>query len=77
MRASPSLLLVVIAVSLSGCPITVNLNVTADKPIPVYLIVEEPVEVNLDADLAVTKVAPIDVDADVAVSELPTIRMGL
>lgn len=77
MSANASFLLVAIAVSLSGCPITVNLNVSADKPIPVYLIVEKPIEVNVDADLAVTKVAPIDVDANVAVSELPTIRMGL
>lgn len=76
MSANTSLLLVAIASALSGCPLTVNLNVSTDKPIPVYLIVEKPVEVKLDADLAVTTVPPIHVDADVGVSELPPIRLG-
>ncbi len=77
MNASASLLLVAVAGALSGCPLTVNLNVSTDKPIPVYLIVDKPVEVKLDADLAVTKVPPIHADADVSVSKLPPIRLGL
>jgi hypothetical protein len=77
MSASASLLLGAIASALSGCPLTVNLNVSTDKPIPVYLIVDKPVEVKLDADLAVTKVPPIHADADVGVSKLPPIRLGL
>jgi hypothetical protein len=74
-RVLPSILLVAIASALSGCPLTVNLNVSTDKPIPVYLIVDKPVEVRLDAGLAVTKVPPIH--ADVGVSKLPPIRLGL
>ena len=75
MSASAYLLLVAIASALSGCPLAVNLNVSTDKPFTVYLIVDKPVEVNLDADLAVTKVPPIH--ADVGVSKLPPIRLGL
>jgi hypothetical protein len=77
MSAGASLLLVAIAVVLSGCSLTVNLNVSTDKPIPVYLIVDKPVEVKLDADLAVTKLPPIHADADVGVTKLPPIRLGL
>lgn len=76
MNATASLLLVAIAGALSGCPLTVNLNVSADKPIPVYLIVDRPVEMKLDADLAVTKVPPIHVDGDVGVNKFPPIRLG-
>jgi hypothetical protein len=77
MSARASLLLVAIASALSGCSLTVNLNVSTDKPIPVYLIVDKPVEVKLDADLAVTELPPIHADADVGVSKLPPIQLGL
>ena len=77
MSARASLCLVAIVIALPGCPLTVNLNLSTDRPIPVYLIVDKPVEVKLDADLAVTKVPPIHADADVGVSKLPPIRLGL
>ena len=48
-----------IAFTLSGCPITVNLNVSTDKPIS--LVIDKPIEVKLGADVAVTKLPPIKV----------------
>jgi type IV secretory pathway protease TraF len=77
MSAGAFLLLVAIASALSGCPLTVNVNVSTDKPIPVYLIVDKPVPVKLDGDLAITKVPPLHADAEVGVSKLPPIRLGL
>ncbi len=58
------------ATNLSGCPLTVNLNVSADKPIPIALMVEKPIAVTLDADVAVTKLPPI---TNVAVTKLPPV----
>jgi hypothetical protein len=59
------------AFTLSGCPITVNLHVTTDKPIavnlavdkPINLVVEKPIDLKLDAGVAVTKLPPIRVTA--------------
>ena len=76
MSARVSLCLVAIIIALPGCPLTVNLNLSTDKPIPVYLIIDKPVEVKLDADVAVTKVPPIHADADVDIRTLPPIRLG-
>ncbi len=45
------------AFTLSGCPLTVNLNISTDKPIS--LVVDKPVEVKLDADVAITDLPPI------------------
>ena len=53
------ILFVSIAFTLSGCPLTVNLNVSTDKPIS--LVIDKPIEVKLDADLAITKLPPIKV----------------
>lgn len=47
------------AAVLSGCPLTVNLNIATDKPIS--LVVDKPVEVKLDADIAVTQLPPVKV----------------
>jgi hypothetical protein len=70
-----------IAFTLSGCPLTVNLNVSTDKPIS--LVIDKPIKVKLDADVAVTKLLPIDVAVtklppiDVAVTKLPPIKVGV
>jgi hypothetical protein len=48
-----------IVFTLSGCPLTVNLNVSTDKPIS--LVIDKPIEVKLGADVAVTKLPPIKV----------------
>jgi hypothetical protein len=65
------------AFSLTGCPLTVNLNVATDKPISVYLVVDKPIEVKLDAGIAVTKLPQIKVDAAAAVTKLPPIKVGI
>ena len=51
------IIFVSIAFTLSGCPLTVNLNISTDKPIS--LVIDKPIEVKLGADVAVTKVPPI------------------
>ncbi len=56
-------IVILFATTLSGCPLTVNLNVSTDKPIPIYLIVDKPIAVKLDGDVAITK--------------LPTVNIGL
>ena len=53
------IIFVSIAFTLSGCPLTVNLNVSTDKPIS--LVIDKPIEVKLGADVAVTKLPPIKV----------------
>jgi hypothetical protein len=50
-----------IASSLSGCPLTVNLNVATDKPIALNMTVDKPIDVKLDAGVAVTKLPPVRV----------------
>ena len=66
--------LVSVACSLSGCTLTVNLNVSTDKPIAVNLVFDKPIEVKLGADVAVTKLPPIQADANIAVNKLPPIQ---
>jgi len=51
------IILVLMAFSLPGC--TINLNVSTDKPIYVNLVVDKPIEVKMAADVAVTKLPPI------------------
>ena len=53
------IIFVSIAFTLSGCPLTVNLNISTDKPIS--LVIDKPIEIKLGADVAVTKVPPIKV----------------
>lgn len=57
------------ALTLSGCPLNVNLNITTDKPIA--LVVDKPLEVKLDADIAVNELAPIKV------TTLPPVKVGI
>lgn len=56
---------------LTGCPLTVNLNVATEKPIalnltvdkPINVVVEKPLDVKLDAGVAITKLPPVRVEA--------------
>ncbi|MGZ5050199.1 MAG: hypothetical protein ACXWF8_03130 [Methylobacter sp.] len=59
----------VAAVSVTGCPMTVNLNVATDKPIA--LAVDKPVELKLSAGIAITELPPIKV------TTLPPVKVGL
>jgi hypothetical protein len=73
---------ILITGSLSGCPLTVNLNLTTEKPLIVKVIMDKPVEVKLDeinanANIGLNKLPPIQVKANVGVTQLPPIRMGL
>jgi len=62
-------LIILASVALSGCPLTVNLNVATDKPIS--LAVEKPIEVKVGADVAITELPPIKV------TRLPPIKVGV
>lgn len=53
------IIFVSIAFTLSGCPLTVNLNISTDKPIS--LVIDKPIEMKLGVDVAVTKMPPIKV----------------
>jgi hypothetical protein len=53
------IIFVSIAFTLSGCPLTVNLNISTDKPIS--LVIDKPIELKLGADVAVTKLPQIKV----------------
>lgn len=57
------------AVSVTGCPMTVNLNVATDKPIA--LAVDKPVELKLNAGIGITELPPIKV------TTLPPVKVGL
>jgi hypothetical protein len=62
-------LIILASAALSGCPLTVNLNIATDKPIS--LAVEKPIEVKVGADVAITELPPIKV------SRLPPIKVGV
>ena len=62
-------LIILSSVALSGCPLTVNLNVATDKPIS--LAVEKPIEVKVGADVAITELPPIKI------TTLPPVRVGI
>lgn len=61
--------IVLTSIVLSGCPVTVNLNVATDKPIA--LVIDKPIELKLDADIGVTELAPVKV------TKLPTINVEI
>ncbi|MBT9096500.1 hypothetical protein [Methylovulum psychrotolerans] len=62
---------------LSACyPLTVNLNVATDKPIALYWIVDKPIAVKLDADVAVTKLPAIQADGNIGITKLPPIKLA-
>jgi hypothetical protein len=62
-------LIILASITLSGCPLTVNLNIATDKPIS--LAVEKPIEVKVGADVAITELPPI------RVTRLPPIKVGI
>jgi hypothetical protein len=73
------ILLVAIPVALPACyPLTVNLNVATDKPISLYLVVDKPIEVKLDAKAAVAKLPPIQVqvDGNIGIPKMPPLKIG-
>lgn len=59
------------ASTLSGCPLTVNLNLATEKPIalnltvdkPINVIIDKPLDVKLDAGVAITKLPPVRIEA--------------
>jgi len=62
------MVLLVLASTLAACyPLTVNLNVATDKPISLYMVVEKPIEVKLDTQLAITKLRAIKADGNVGI----------
>ncbi|MBK1717015.1 hypothetical protein [Thiocystis violacea] len=81
-----AVIVILFAMALSGCPLTVNLNVSTDKPIPIYLVIDKPIPVKLDADVAVAKLPLVNIvtdqpiavklDGDVAVTNLPPVILG-
>jgi hypothetical protein len=54
-----------IALSVPGCTLNVNLNVSTDKPIAVNLVVDKPIAVKLDAGVAVTKLPVIEIEPSI------------
>lgn len=62
-------LIILASVALSGCPLTVNLNVATDKPIS--LAIDKPIEVKVGADVAITELPPIKV------TTLPPVKVGI
>jgi hypothetical protein len=52
---------IAMAFTLSGCPLTVNLNIATDKPISLNLAVDKPIDVKVDAGVAVTKLPSIKI----------------
>jgi hypothetical protein len=62
-------LIILASITLSGCPLTVNLNIATDKPIS--LAIDKPIEVKLGADVAITELPPIKV------TSLPPVRVGI
>ena len=62
--------------TLSGCPLNVNLNLSTDKPISLYVVVDKPIEVKLDAGVAVTKLPIIQADAKIGLTGPSPISSG-
>lgn len=74
------IIFVAVFFTLSACyPLTVNLNVATDKPISLYLVVDKPIEVKLDAKAAVAKLPPLEVQIDgkIGITKMPPLKVGL
>jgi hypothetical protein len=69
------LIIVGLASVLSACPLNVNLNVTTDKPIALYLMIDKPIAVKLDADLAVSKLPALQAKGNIAITKLPPLEI--
>ena len=62
---------------LTACyPLTVNLNVATDKPISLYMVVEKPIEVKLDTQVAITKLPAIKADGNIGITKMPALKIG-
>ena len=76
-RRGKGLLLVAVMASLAGCyPLTVNLNVATDKPILLYMVVDKPIEVKLDTQVAITKLPAIKADGNIGITKMPALKIG-
>jgi hypothetical protein len=70
------LALLTMMTTLAACyPLTVNLNVATDKPISLYMVVEKPIEVKLDAQLAITKLPAIKADGNIGITKIPKLKI--
>jgi hypothetical protein len=71
------LALLTVAPTLAACyPLTVNLNVATDKPISLYMVVEKPIEVKLDTQVAITKLPAIKADGNIGITKIPALKIG-
>ncbi|GAB6140513.1 hypothetical protein JCM14076_12420 [Methylosoma difficile] len=71
------LVLLTVMLSLAACyPLTVNLNVVTDKPISLYMVVEKPIEVKLDTQVAITKLPSIKADGNIGITQMPALKIG-
>lgn len=57
-------MLILLALTLTGCPI--NVNLITDKPITI--VIDKPIKVDIDK--------PIKIDGNIAVTKLPPITLG-
>lgn len=61
---------------LSACyPLTVNLNLATDKPINLHMVVEKPIEVKLDTQVAITKLPAIKADGNIGITKMPALKI--
>lgn len=71
------MVLLMLASTLAACyPLTVNLNVATDKPISLYMVVEKPIEVKLDTQLAITKLPAIKADGNIGINKIPALKIA-
>ncbi len=76
-RNGKGLGLVTLIASLAGCyPLTVNLHVATDKPILLYMVVDKPIEVKLDTQVAITKLPAIKADGNIGITKMPALKIG-
>jgi hypothetical protein len=68
-------LLTLVSTLVACYPLTVNLNVATDKPISLYMVVEKPIEVKLDTQLAITKLPAIKADGNIGITKMPALKI--
>jgi hypothetical protein len=68
-------LLIVVPTLVACYPLTVNLNVATDKPISLYMVVDKPIEVKLDTQVAITKLPAIKADGNIGITRMPALKI--
>jgi hypothetical protein len=68
-------LLTVVPTLVACYPLTVNLNVATDKPISLYMVVDKPIEVKLDTQVAITKLPAIKADGNIGITKIPALKI--